>query len=645
MNASMQMAAAAAVVSADCELLGRGSVQGSADSDSLAALVRQLCKQQQRDRLPARWCTVTCSRDAGLEIVPYQPQHQRQHEQQHQHEQQQQRQHEQQQQQQQQQNRKRPDDEGFESDEDLASLGSYEGPVKRKSAGPLAAAASVATGAVSDSANSSGVSEDSDDADAASLGEQQPVAVDADGAGLCGREAYGLTDVAFCHTDADALPGIAVWVIKTRRTGSGGSGAVTGLEAVVVRAGRDGRLHDVCSAYREHSRRLKLEPKPSWAGSQATAGSSTSSSSHPAGSSSSVQRRKIVTLTAPEINCRYNLVQRTDTDGVTHIEVTAGPVTTTVTSSATAAARGDASSIISMSTPELTSRPANRDAGGGGEGCPPQRPERRRYKAKTEVTTGGGGDSDSGRRQQKVVRGQFIRVNVNHGAVPLPAVAASEPETTSTSAAALQESPAAGKSTDRLWSTADYDRPSDSRYEQQQHSRRSSSRPTGNRTRSRSTGPGRRQYQLQPQPPSPTVQLCRYPPAAAEQQSSFGTRFFGKLRDITASTNQLSQQDLQPTVFRRRNSVGESATANFYQYFNHHHHHNTNGQYTQQQQHNYYVVQQQQSRQQQQQQQAKSGGNLKSVIKKNNKSQLYQHAYDEPKKVTFSAYATVQVVD
>jgi len=131
----LQVAAMSGVTTADCELLGRGPVQGSADSDSLAALVRQLCKQQQRGRLPGRRCTVTCSRDAGLEIVPYQ--------------------------------RKRPDDEGFESDEDLASLGSYEDPGKRKT-GTLAAV-SAAAGAGSDSANSSGVSEDSDDADAASL--------------------------------------------------------------------------------------------------------------------------------------------------------------------------------------------------------------------------------------------------------------------------------------------------------------------------------------------------------------------------------------------------------------------------------------------------------------------------------------------
>uniref|UniRef100_A0A2S2P8E3 Uncharacterized protein n=1 Tax=Schizaphis graminum TaxID=13262 RepID=A0A2S2P8E3_SCHGA len=605
------MSATTTTTTADCELLGRGPVQGSADSDSLATLVRQLCKkQQQRGRLPGRRCTVSCSRDAGLEIVPYQ--------------------------------RKRPDDEGFESDEDLASLGSYDDPAKRKT-GTLAAV-SAAAGAASDSANSSGVSEDSDDADAASLrGEQAPVVVAADTADGSGREAYGLNDVAFCHTDAAALPGIAVWVIKTRRTPS------AGLEAIVVRS-RDNRLQDVCRAYQEHSRRMKLEPKP-WTG-HGNSGS---------GPLSSQRRGKIgvgvggasnnIALTAmPEVN-RFNLVQRTDTDGVTHIEVTAGPVVAAANSTSRDSSQ---SSIISISTPE-SPRPTakdrsygdeddrDRDDGDGGIEPPPQRPERRKYKVKSD---GSDGTNEDYRRQQKVVRGQFIRVNVNHCAVLPPA--SPEPERKSG-----QESPA--KSTtgasptavvsDRLWSTADYDR-LDGRYEQ--HRRSSNSR-----TRSRSTGPGRRQQHplqlaaVQPSHPPP-VAFSRYPNVEQQQQqpSSFGNRFFGKLREITSGNQSPPLQDLQPVAFRRRNSVGESVTANFYQYFSHQHHHQ-HGQYQQQQQHHQLYQQQLQLQQQQQQrQQAKNGGHLKSVIKKNNnKSQLYQHTYDEPKKVTFSAYATVQVVD
>lgn len=588
---------------ADCELMGRGPVQGSADSDNLAALVRQLCKkQQQRGRLPGRRCTVSCSRDAGLEIVPYQ--------------------------------RKRPDDEGFESDEDLASLGSYDDPTKRKT-GTLAAV-SAAAGAASDSANSSGVSEDSDDADGASLRSgQAPVAVTAvaEAADGSAREAYGLADVAFCHTDAAALPGIAVWVIKTRRTPS------AGLEAIVVRS-RDNQLQDVCRAYQEHSRRMKLEPKL-WSG-HANGGSSSSSLS----STSSSQRRKVggtngVALAAmPEAN-RFNLVQRTDTDGVTHIEVTAGPVV--------AAAKSDSrdvsqSSIISISTPE-SPRPTSKDVRSYGNEDrdddnmepPPQRPERRKYKVKPDV---GDGSNDDYRRQQKVVRGQFIRVNVNHCAVLPPASPEPERKSGHESPAAR---PAAGPSpttvvSDRLWSTADYDR-LDGRYEQHRQSSRSSSR-----TRSRSTGPGRRQQHplqlstVQPSHPAP-VAFSRYPNVEQQPPSSFGNRFFGKLREITSGNQSPPLQDLQPVAFRRRNSVGESATANFYQYFSHqpHHHqpHHQHGQYQQQQL----------PYQHQQRQQAKNGGHLKSVIKKNNKSQLYQHTYDEPKKVTFSAYATVQVVD
>ncbi|XP_003241830.1 uncharacterized protein LOC100574642 [Acyrthosiphon pisum] len=602
------MSVTTTITTADCELLGRGPVQGSADSDSLATLVRQLCKkQQQRGRLPGRRCTVACSRDAGLEIIPYQ--------------------------------RKRPDDEGFESDEDLASLGSYDDPAKRKT-GTLAAV-SAAAGAASDSANSSGVSEDSDDADAASLrGEQAPVTVATETADGSGREAYGLTDVAFCHTDAAALPGIAVWVIKTRRTPS------AGLEAIVVRS-RDNRLQDVCRAYQEHSRRMKLEPKP-WVGHTNGAGGPLSSQRRKVGVSGGSISGNIALTAMPEVN-RFNLVQRTDTDGVTHIEVTAGPVVAAANSTSRDSSQ---SNIISISTPE-SPRPTtkdrsygddnqDRDDGDGGIEPPPQRPERRKYKVKPDD---GDGSNEDYRRQQKVVRGQFIRVNVNHCAVLPPA--SPEPERKSGQDSAAK-SPAAQSPTtvisDRLWSTADYDR-LDGRYEQHRQSSRSSSR-----TRSRSTGPGRRQQQplqlaaVQPSHPPP-VAFSRYPNNEQQQPSSFGNRFFGKLREITSGNQSPPLQDLQPVAFRRRNSVGESVTANFYQYFSHQHHHQHHqlGQYQQQQQQQQQLYQQQLH--QQHRQQAKNGGHLKSVIKKNNKSQLYQHTYDEPKKVTFSAYATVQVVD
>lgn len=588
--------AGAMSVTADCELLGRGPVQGTADSDSLAALVRQLCKQQQRDRLPGRRCTVSCGRDSGLEIVPY--------------------------------HRKRPDDEGFESDEDLASLGSYEDPSKRKisGGGSALAAASVAAGAGSDSANSSGVSEDSDDADAASLREQAPPAVEV----AVGRETYGLADVAFCHTDAAALPGVAVWVIRTRRTS-----AAVGLEAIVVRS-RDNKLQDVCRAYQEHSRRLKLEPK-SWSGGGGGGGGNSGGS---IGNTVVANRRKgPVTLTvAPEMN-RYNLVQRTDTDGVTHIEVTAGPVVATAAARASPDLRrtreGPPSSIISISTPESSSSPRSKsqigdddedDEGAATGTPPPQRPERRKYKSKPESGDENGmAEGTAVRRQQKVVRGQFIRVNVNHCAVLPPVSPESERKPTVQS----ESKPTVATVSDRLWSTADYDR-LDGRYEDHRRSSRPSSR-----TRSRSTGPGRRQQPLQLAPVGqqqhcPPVTFSRYSPPT-EQQPSFGTRFFGKLREITSGNN--SPLDLQPVAFRRRNSVGESATANFYQYFGHHH-----PQYS-------HYLQHQQHQQRQQQAANKNGGNLKSVIKKNNKSQPFRETYDEPKKVTFSAYATVQVVD
>ncbi|XP_050525712.1 uncharacterized protein LOC126896726 [Daktulosphaira vitifoliae] len=561
-------------ISADCELLGRGPIQGSTDSDSLAAFVKQLCKQQQRSRLPGRRCSVICggNRDIGLEIVPYQ---------------------------------RRPDDEGFESDEDLASLGSYEDPNKgtsQKTGIPTTVIAS------SDSANSSGVSEDSDDADSSFLKEQHVVSTVTTGEN--DREIYLFSDVAFCHTDAVTLPGIAVWVIKNRKTSTT---CGSGLEAIVVR-GRDNKLPDVCQSYQDQSKRYKLEAKP-WNG--------------PSGSNnSSVTRRKVPvgnTTNTPqpvtEVN-KYNLVQRTDTDGVTHIEVTSGPIVTlTGNSSDLRHKDGAPSSIISISTPdspvpnETIICHDNNDE----NMPPPQRPERRKYKAKTED------DGSSGRQQQKVVRGQFIRVTVNNSIVP----SSPEPDRKlATSTDVKNSQPAQSQSSaERLWSTADYDRP-DGRYESQRRFTRQ-----GGRTRSRSSGPSRRQQPLQIAQPIPApITFSRYDQPVVPLPTSFGTRFFGKLREITSS----SPPPLEQTVpFRRRNSVGETVTSNFYQYFSHHHHHHHP---QQQQSHNFYN--------RIQSQQVNNGGHLKSVIKKNNKnSQPYQHYNDEPKKVTFSAYATVQVVD
>ncbi|XP_050437882.1 uncharacterized protein LOC126844067 [Adelges cooleyi] len=572
-------------VTADCEMLGRVPVQGSADSDSLAALVRQLCKQQQRDRLPGRRCSVICgtSRDIGLEIVPYQ--------------------------------RRRPDDEGFESDEDLASLGSYEDPSKRTSQKNGTAATAVAG---SDSANSSGVSEDSDDADAASLREQQMSTTSAVTANEAGREVYALSDVAFCHTDAVALPGIAVWVIKTRRSSTAGG---SGLEAIVVRA-RDNKLPDVCRTYQEQSKRYKLEAKP-WNGTSGGGNGDAARRKSPA-ASTAVPAIATRPLSVTEVN-RYNLIQRTDTDGVTHIEVTAGPVVALQDASQDLRHRdGQPSSIISMSTPDSPT-PADTivcNEDNDENKPPPQRPERRKYKAKTEDDGGGGG---GGRQQQKVVRGQFIRVTVNHCAVPSSPEPERKPAVATDVKASQPYQPPS--STDRLWSTADYDRP-DGRYESQRRWSRQ-----GARTRSRSSGPGRRQQHLQiAQPPPASQMYSRYDqPAVASPPTSFGTRFLGKLREITSSSPPPSEQ---PQPFRRRNSVGESVTANFYQYFNHHHHHHHHQQQPHHFQHRY------------QQQQVNNGGHLKSVIKKNNKhSHTYQQCNDEPKKVTFSAYATVQVVD
>ncbi|XP_046980693.1 endochitinase A-like [Schistocerca americana] len=422
----------------------------------------------------------------------------------------------------------RHDDEGFESDDDSRSLASDDTAVSNSSsccfvddhvyrrgaagagvgkpggvpppprpvpppgvAGPLASTSST----TSDSANSSGAS-DTDEADhqPAAAGSvaalvqslslyqrvvKTPGAVPAASAAAAHEpEIIPVADVAFCHTDP-ALPRVAVWVVRRRRSAwaaatsdDAASQAPAGLEAIVFETNNERALRKLCNHFQDVSRRLKLDqyrhphrrkegaaapgrppaysslaqpspspsssysssPSPSPVGKQAavslsSAISSSSSVSTSSGGSAKSQQRVeparvsphqqqqvFKRLEAPAVVARFNLLQRTDGDGVTHLEVARD---TPLQESQPAPGRGGPStasgpsSIISLSTPEAPAPPPAAPAASGKQRPilvlgprsdqleaaelrkvwsprpppspppPPQRPERRRFARKS----------------------------------------------------------------------------------------------------------------------------------------------------------------------------------------------------------------------------------------------------------------------
>ncbi|XP_049942069.1 atrophin-1-like [Schistocerca serialis cubense] len=358
-------------------------------------------------------------------------------------------------------------------------------------AGPLASTSST----TSDSANSSGAS-DTDEADhqPAAAGSvaalvqslslyqrvvKTPGAVPAASAAAAHEpEIIPVADVAFCHTDP-ALPRVAVWVVRRRRSAwaaatsdDAASQAPAGLEAIVFETNNERALRKLCNHFQDVSRRLKLDqyrhphrrkegaaapgrppaysslaqpspspsssysssPSPSPVGKQAAVSlssgisSSSSVSTSSGGSAKSQQRveparvsphqqqQVFKRLEAPAVVARFNLLQRTDGDGVTHLEVARD---TPLQESQPAPGRGGPStasgpsSIISLSTPEAPAPPPAAPATTGKQRPilvlgprsdqleaaelrkvwsprpppspppPPQRPERRRFARKS----------------------------------------------------------------------------------------------------------------------------------------------------------------------------------------------------------------------------------------------------------------------
>ncbi|XP_071452314.1 uncharacterized protein [Hetaerina americana] len=256
-------------------------------------------------------------------------------------------------------------DEGFESDTDSTRSGGEE---RLTPSGPASPAADEA----SSSANSS-ASSDTEDPESPTVGGTFPFrqrrrrrkgdAADAStvedeaeerlkkGLGFEDdlRELYAVSDVAFCHADP-AFPRVAVWVVKRgqpqvttqtngRKVPTGSSG---GLEAVVFECKNEESARKLVDSYNELSLRVKLEQFKNLR--RKDTASSTQSQV-----TSTLGRRLNVGNSSIESAGRYNLVQRVDGDGVTHIEV-AG--LTRKGNSSTPPSESEPSSIISISTPD-----------------------------------------------------------------------------------------------------------------------------------------------------------------------------------------------------------------------------------------------------------------------------------------------------